>query len=200
MKFGDTTQILSEDSIVRVWLKNLDISIQSQVAPLRQIPETKNIAVKYDDISSYLFGKGVASDRINNLMSQIGELVRIAKWYNDSDKNKPSKVEIINYLVVPLPRTLGWTPQLMAIEWNNIDIALFSELPRKYGFLNLVVEVKKLNAPALSAFKQAKGYALKSKKCRRVIVTDGLRYGVFTKNRKKGIFSCRIYEFDTPPQ
>ncbi len=34
----------------------------------------------------------------------------------------------------------------------------------------------------MSAFEQAQKYALKVKNCKRIIVTDGLRYGVFARN------------------
>ena len=75
----------------------------------------------------------------------IDELVRIAKWYQkDNQKdNNPSEFETVAYLAVPLLRALGWTPQKMAIEWNNVDIALFNQLPREDKNLNVVVEAKK---------------------------------------------------------
>ena len=69
-----------------------------------------------------------------------------------------------------------------AYEWKNIDIVLFSALPRIEDRLSVVIEAKKKGSSCLSAFEQAQKYALKVKNCKRIIVTDGLRYGVFTRN------------------
>ena len=78
------------------------------------------------EISDFLFDHGVASSSIAALLNEIGELTRIAKRYQRS--SKPSlEHETVAYLVVPLLRALGWTPQRMAVEWNYLDLALFTE-------------------------------------------------------------------------
>ena len=101
--------------------------------------------------------------------------MRIAKWYRRTDDN-PSEFETVAYLAVPLLRALGWTPQKMAIEWNNVDVALFNQLPRNDENLSVVVEAKKKDNSCLTALSQAQ-----KRKCQRLIVTDGLRYGVYLK-------------------
>ncbi len=74
----------------------------------------------------------------------------------------------------------------MALEWGKIDIALFSRMPRKDEHLSVVVEVKKVGNACLSwAVSQAKNYASKYPNCRRLVVTDGLRYGIFTMDENK---------------
>ena len=177
LKWGDTTQRLNAPD-VESWLESLEISdAERERTPvaLPNIDDDTNVS----DISEYLFDKGVASDSISSLLNEIDEFVRIAKWYNRSEK--PSEHETVNYLVVPLLRALGWTPQRMAIEWNRIDVALFSSLPRKDDHLSVAVETKKMGSSCLSAFPQARDYALERRSCRRLIVTDGLRYGIFTR-------------------
>ena len=82
--------------------------------------------------------------------------------------------------VVPFLRALGWTPQKMAVEWNHVDIALFSNLPRKDDNLTVVVEAKRRGNSCLTAKSQAEEYA-RSKGCDRLIVTDGIRFGIFGK-------------------
>ncbi len=89
------------------------------------------------------------SASITALLNEIGELTRIAKWYQRA--NKPSEHETVAYLVVPLLRALGWTPQRMAVEWNRV------------------------------AMSQAMSYSDGKTACHRLIVTDGLRYGVYTR-------------------
>jgi hypothetical protein len=94
-------------------------------------------------------------------------------------------------LVIPLLRALGWTPQKMAIEWCNVDIALFSQLPREDENLNIVVEAKKKGNSCLSAKSQAQSYAQGKINCNRLIVTDGLRYGIYLKNQNS--FNLHAY-------
>ena len=191
LKWGDTTQHLNSPE-VNSWLESLEIpEIIQTHEPVQLPPETDEVTL--NEISEYLFGKGVASASISNLMNEIGEFVRIANWYN-REEQKPSEYETVNYLVVPLLRALGWTPQRMAIEWNRIDIALFTKLPRNDDFLSVVVEAKKMDASCFSAFAQAQAYAERSKGCTRLIVTDGLRYGVFAREADQ-TFSARPHAY-----
>jgi hypothetical protein len=79
---------------------------------------------------------------------------------------------------------LGWTPQKMAIELNHMDLALFTKLPRTDSNLSVVVEAKQIGASWLTAKSQAERYASTPSRrdsCSRLIVTDGLRYGVYTR-------------------
>ena len=191
-----TTQRLSSPH-VELWLKTLQISDTEYERPLVDLPEDGRCAnISVNEISEYLFDKGVASHSISNLLDQINELIRIAKWYNRSEV-KPSEYETISYLVVPLLRALGWTPQRMAIEWKRIDVALFTSLPRHASSLSVVVEAKPIKSASLSALSQAKQYAKEYKNCARIILTDGLRYGVFVResmgSREKLKFSLDSY-------
>lgn len=76
---------------------------------------------------------------------------------------------------------MGWTPQKMGIEWNKVDLALFETLPREDDNLDVVVEAKKKDKSCLTAKSQAGSYAKKRPNCKRLIVTDGLRYGIYVK-------------------
>ena len=176
-----TTQRLSSPH-VESWLETLHISDTECGRPLVDLSEDAPSAdISVNEISEYLFDKGVANHSISNLLDQINELIRIANWYNRS-ASKPSEYETISYLVVPLLRALGWTPQRMAIEWNRIDVALFTSLPRDSESLSVVVEAKPIKSASLSALSQAERYAEEYKNCRRIILTDGLRYGVFVRD------------------
>ena len=136
LKRGTTQRLNSPD--VKSWLVTLQVSDTERERPLVDLPEDLHCAnISVSEISEYLFDKGVASHSISNLLDQINELIRIAKWYNRS-AGKPSEYETISYLVVPLLRALGWTPQKMAIEWNRIDVALFTSLPRASESLSVV--------------------------------------------------------------
>ena len=156
----------------------------SEVPELIPLPASKNREVKFETVSEFLFDHGVSSISIEILSKEIDELIRIARWYQKFDE-PPSESETLSYLVVPLLRALGWTPQKMAIEWNNVDVALFNTFPRENGNLSVVVEVKKKGNSCLRALPQASTYAEGKENCHRLIVTDGLRYGIYIKQNSE---------------
>jgi len=190
LKQGDTTQRLSEGPVAE-WLSSLEVPEDIFRRPLTRLPTApyKN-DISVAEISEFLFDHGVASASITNLLSEIGELTRIAKWYQRS--STPSEHETVAYLVVPLLRALGWTPQRMAVEWNHVDVALFDQLPRTDPSLRVVVEAKKMDNSCLTAMSQAASYAEGKIGCHRLIVTDGLRYGVYTRNQ---VEAFRLYAY-----
>jgi len=177
LKQGDTTQKLTSD-IVKDWLTTLSVPEEAYKRHIAYLPEPSKPLIQ-QEIAEYLFERGTSSNSIENLTKEFDELRRIAKWY--IGKPTPSEFETISYLVVPLLRALGWTPQKMAIEWHNVDIALFDQLPREDKNLSIVVEAKKKGNSCLTAQSQAQGYAQGKANCKRLVVTDGLRYGVFVK-------------------
>ena len=181
LKWGDTTQELTSEE-VKEWMSNLDVQEHQYARELKELPhENTNNKTNIEEISDYLFNQGIASSSINSLLDEVDELIRIANWYRNQEVY-PSESETINYLAVPLLRVLGWTPQRMAIEWGGIDLALFSKLPRENENLSVVVEVKKMDQSCFSAFEQAKSYADQVTDCKSIVVTDGIRYGVYIKN------------------
>jgi hypothetical protein len=190
LKLGDTTQRLNDGSVTE-WLSSLEISGDCFKRPLAELPDSlKTNEISIPEISEFLFDHGVASASITNLVNEIGELSRIAKWYQRSQM--PSEHETVAYLVVPLLRALGWTPQRMAVEWNHVDVALFDQLPRSEQSLRVVVEAKKMDNSCLTAKSQATAYANGKTGCHRLIVTDGLRYGVFVRKGEE-VFHLYAY-------
>lgn len=182
LKQGDTTQLLMPTGEVMNWLTELEISEEKFERELCPLPLDWKENISIDRIAEYLYAKGVSSNSVNFLMSEFDELVRIASWYQTS-KTNPSESETIAYLVVPLLRALGWSPQKMGIEWNRVDLALFKSLPRSDENLEVVVECKQMGWSCLNALSQAETYASSRPQCKRLIVTDGHRYGVFLKKK-----------------
>lgn len=181
LKQGDTTQKLKSEKVIN-WIKTLDFDNTLINNPV-EIQKSENNNISLESISEYLFDQGVASNSIENLIKEIDELTRIAKWY--TKLGNPSEHETRAYLVIPLLRALGWTPQKMAIEWKNMDVALFTQLPRDKKNLTAIVEFKKKDKSCLTAMSQAESYAEGKPNCKRLIVTDGLRYGVFIRKNDK---------------
>jgi hypothetical protein len=191
LKLGDTVQEMTSPT-VREWI--------AAVCQESQPPDGRELVALPDDatirpldpsqVGEYLFDHGVAAHSIAALTAQMDDLVRIAKWYGRSSL-EPSEHETVAYLVVPLLRALGWTPQKMAVEWNRVDVALFESLPRQDSNLTVCVEAKRLHQSCLTAAGQAAEYAKAPGrgKCQRLIVTDGTRYGVHVRDDQRGGFS-----------
>jgi hypothetical protein len=180
LKLGDTTQKMDSQPVID-WITALPVSAQMLRRDIMTLPKySHDIAI--NDISEHLFDKGVAAGSIASVTGEIDELVRIAEWYQRKDI-RPSEAETIAYLVIPLLRGLGWTPQKMAVEWNRVDVALFKTLPRGNEKLSVVVEAKPKDSSCLNATSQALYYAQQPGRdiCNRLIVTDGIRYGVYAK-------------------
>jgi len=85
--------------------------------------------------------------------------------------------------VVPFLRALGWPPELIAVKWRNIDVALFLALPREAGNCHLVIEAKRFGAGIEGALAQATGYVKALGPPRDVVVTDGVRYRMYASDR-----------------
>jgi hypothetical protein len=172
-------------------LSSLEVPADAFTCPLVTLPlSPQENEASLAMISEHLFDHGVASSSISTLLDEIGELERLAKWYQRS--SMPSEYETVAYLVVPLLRALGWTPQRMAVEWNNVDLALFDQLPRIDDTLTIVVEAKKMDKSCLTAVSQAMSYGNGKPGCHRLIVTDGLRYGVYVRSKLEAF---RLYAY-----
>jgi hypothetical protein len=183
LKLGDTAQKLTSQPVLE-WLSSLDIAESDFARTLADLRYSDGVPRDTaDTIAEYLFAQGIASHSIRELTTEISELARIAKWYQSACS--PSENETVAYLVIPLLRALGWTPQKMAVEWHKVDIALFRSLPRDPNNLAAVVEAKRKGLSCLTAKSQAQGYAEQhgTNLCRRLIVTDGIRYAVFFRSK-----------------
>ena len=184
LKFGDTVQEMDSQPVID-WILGLSINQNAIARPLIELPLPSRDS-DWNETSEYLFDQGVASNAIESLTREIDELIRISRWYQRT--GSPSEAETVTYLAIPLLRALGWTPQKMAIEWCSVDIALFTTLPRLDSNLTVVVEAKQKDRSCLNAQSQAKTYAEQEGRmgCNRLIVTDGVRYGVYFK--QDGVF------------
>ena len=186
LKWGDTVQEMTSPTVIN-WIEDLPVTDQDLHREIETLPPCSR-EVSIDEISGYLFDEGVAGGAIASFTGEIDELIGIARWYERAGgPATPSEAETISYLVIPLLRGLGWTPQKMAIEWNKVDVALFSSLPRDNKNLLVVVEAKPKDFSCLNydTKSQAQCYAEEPGRetCKRLIVTDGIRYAVYSRDK-----------------
>ena len=88
----------------------------------------------------------------------------------------PTEDEMIGHFVIPFLRAMGWPVESIAVKWRNIDLTLFSELPRVPKHCCCLIEAKRLGAGFESALDQAVGYVSDLGILCDVVVTDGIRY------------------------
>jgi hypothetical protein len=187
LNLGDTTQPLTAQ-IVKDWISGLSLPNIPRTSPLATLPQA-GPALTIEAIGNSLFDYGIGSSSVSSVVHQIEDLNRLARWYRQFDVG-PSERETISHLTVPLFHALGWTPQRMSVEWNRVDIALFDTLPRRDANLSVIVEAKRMDESCFKAVSQARDYALLEGReaCRRLVVTDGVRYAVY--RRLEGAFQA----------
>lgn len=177
LKQGTSLPLSSTD--ILDWIKSLNLDFTKKYT-VKSLPLAEDNHINISEIAEYLYSKGTSTNAIERLTDVIDDLQMIAQWYKSIGSISEFETEV--YLIVPLLRALGWTPQKMAVEWKNLDIAIFNKLPRSAESLIAVVEAKKKGDSCLRAYSQAYRYAKDKVNCNRLIVSDGLRYGVFIKN------------------
>jgi len=191
--FGDRKQIptftaVSDSSIIKPIIHLFDKLEKTEVQPLElSIPKTLSL----DVFGEMLFGKGLANDSVDQVIEAIKRQRRLGKWYATTiGQKRPTEHEVVAYMILPLMLGLGWSEQLLAVEWNKVDLAGFSSTPTTNDKCILVCEAKQMSHPLLPALEQAKRYVTKLKldQCKRILLTDGLR--VYLYERKDGGFDA----------
>jgi hypothetical protein len=186
LNFGDTTQLLirskKTEALIR-WIEELPSPTGSPVSALPPMPG-KNIGER--QISEKLFDYGLGSHSISSLEKSIRDLVSLGKWYT-AYAVMPSETETVAHLVVPLLTALGWTPQRLALEYyqprlGRADIALYGNGNRKNYQPIAIIEAKKFEDSCLTAESQVRAYAENLQMVKRLVLTDGIRYGVFVSD------------------
>jgi hypothetical protein len=88
-------------------------------------------------------------------------------------------------MILPIMLALGWSEQLLAVEWHKIDLAVFSASPTIPDKCILIFEAKGLDHGLQNVRDQLIGNArrpkLKLSNCRKAIATDGIRWYLYQK-------------------
>ena len=137
-----------------------------QTAPLPNLPE------RHPEINAI-------PGPVAGIVAQVADLVPL---YQDSEKfgTIPTEDELVAHLVVPFLKALGWPAELIGIKWRYVDVTLFRTLPRTPENCHLIIEAKRLGAGVEAALEQARGYLEDLDIRRDVIVTDGVRYRLYS--------------------
>lgn len=168
---------------VQAWLEALEVPSGAEAQALRPLPERLPCLIADGDLTGLLAEAEWSAEGARRVAEARSLLLQRAAWYHTHGV-APSEYESILTLALPLFDALGWPWTHTAIEWNRIDVALFDpqvdERPRADRHLAVAVEAKRTHQSCLTARGQAERYATGTGRdgCRRLVVTDGLRYAV----------------------
>ena len=101
----------------------------------------------------------------------------------DAFGERPTEDELVAHCVIPFLRALGWSVEQIAVKWRNIDVCVFSGLPRIPEHCHYLIEAKRLGAGVEGALDQVMGYVSALGVRRDVVVTDGIRYRMYDASK-----------------
>ncbi|MBB6691043.1 hypothetical protein H7B90_06460 [Cohnella xylanilytica] len=154
---------------------------------LRPLPTVDSKELSSRELGEELFAAGLANDSVERVVQTMERIRRLSKWYEkQADRKRPSEHEIVAHMIAPLMLGLGWSEQLMPIEWNRTDIAFFNRPPsseKDYQNCVMICECKGSGSALEPAYVQAKNYIdkLPLPNCTRIITTDGCRLFMYKR-------------------
>ena len=159
--------------------------IESSAIP--KLPEKMSV----DELIDSLIAHGMPIRNAEDIADTLWKIKRVAKWYMGHGQDV-GEHEIRTFLIIPLLLSLGWAEQKIKIEWNNIDISLFSNVYNPESEPKIIIESKRLWHGLRYAPEQAKGYAMKYPTVSKFVVTDGIRYKLYERANDSWIFTGYI--------
>ena len=119
---------------------------------------------------------------LREIVAQVEDLLS-CYWDVDAFGERPLEDEMVAHYVVPFLRALGWAVERIAVKWRNIDVSVFSALPRIPEHCHYLIEAKRLGAGVEGALEQATGYVSALGVQCDVVVTDGIRYRMYEASK-----------------
>ena len=133
--------------------------------------------IQISELVNELIERGIRIQDSENIGVTLARIIRLAQYYEANDGSAP-EAEIVSFLVVPFLIAIGWSEQKIKMEYNRIDIALFTE-SFKGNYLatpNIIIEAKKIENGLAFTDKQIDGYSKLFPRCKKFVATNGYRY------------------------
>lgn len=152
---------------------------------LKAMPAELPKPLKPEQLGEELFSRGLPNKSVDSVLLAIQRQRRLAKWYKEHGKKsvRPTEHEVVAHMILPFLLALGWSEQLLAVEWHKIDLAAFWGTPTTDENCCLVCEAKGLGHGLQNIFAQAIKYVEKSKlnNCKKIVLTDGTRLYLYQR-------------------
>jgi hypothetical protein len=149
---------------------------------LRDLPRKPPEPLTDEELGEALFRRGLGNVQIDQLIQTLKRQRRLLKWYRaEQGPNRPNEHEVVAYMVVPLLLALGWSEQLMGVEWQKVDLATFGRTPTTHDWCSMVCEAKNMETGLQEDLEQAVRYTekLKLTNCGKILLTQGGRFYLF---------------------
>lgn len=152
---------------------------------LRPPPPAPSAVLADDNLAQELFSRGLSNKSTEDVLAALNRQRRLLQWYYDHGEatGRPTEHEVVAHMVLPLLLALGWSEQLLAVEWNKIDLAGFRSAPTDATNCSLVCEAKGLWHGLGNVLHQATQYVEKRDlvNCHRILLTQGGRYYLYVR-------------------
>ena len=140
-----------------------------------------------EKLGTELFTKGLPNEHVDKFILAIQRQRRLVKWYDENGEKvkRPSEHEVVAHMILPLLLALGWSEQLLAVEWRKVDLVAFECTPTTPANCCLVCEAKGYGHGLQNVLTQATTYAkrLKLDNCKRILLTDGARLYLYQRQK-----------------
>jgi hypothetical protein len=152
---------------------------------LRPLPRALPQPLTLEELGEAMFNQGLPYSAVSNLVGAIERQRKMLRFYREhgEESDRPGEHEIVAYMVLPLLQALGWSEQLLAVEWHKVDLAVFNTTPTTADSCRLVCETKHMGHGLQDILEQATGYceSLELKKCRKILLTQGGRFYLYER-------------------
>jgi hypothetical protein len=183
--FSHVNDERAREAVKRLWKEGR----RKKSEPIPDEPE--ELSTK--ELTDSLTAEGLPKERAKRIADEIERLQQLADWYDDVGYYDVGEHEARTFLVVPLIKSLGWDEKQVRIEWERKDVVLFDSPYSQKSKPLILIESKRLGHGLGGAPEQAVEYAESNPTCDRLVVTDGIRYKLFTKLTRFGGWSFSHY-------
>lgn len=176
-------------TLTRVNANQISAAIQrliGQCVPrdsLAALPEVSPV-LSMDDFASALFAKGLPNRAVDEVVQAVSRQRRLQAWYQALPRGtkRPTEHEVVAHMVLPLLLALGWSEQLLAVEWRKIDLAGFLGTPTEEANCVLVCEAKR-GGGLQEDYEQAQKYVEDHQlaRCSHILLTEGNRFYLYKR-------------------
>jgi hypothetical protein len=133
------------------------------------------------------------------LVGRVGDLVPLY-WDTQRFGSRPTEDELVAHITVPFLEALGWPTECIAIKWDYVDIVVFRRLPRVPENIAFIVEAKRVGQGVEGALGQAMEYLRSLGVSVDIVVTDGIRYRLFSPSTDDGFQPTAYANLHWPKQ
>ena len=153
--------------------------------PLKPLPVIPKV-MTLEEFGTELFEGGLGNDAVERAIDAIEKARRLGHWYAGGlSGRQPSEHEIIAHTTIPLMLALGWSEQLLGVEWDRIDLAFFDRTPTGPENCVMICEAKTPHKPLELALDQAVRYVKTHHltRCRKILLSSGTRLVTYARTK-----------------